>query len=290
MSRVTYQPSGKLHWGWLALWSALPFAVAIFLGALTYGALRLGILFLLVAGLLAGSLIGGANWMAVRGAHCRGRVPAAFVGVIAALLYFVAYFQAGIVRDLGWAGIARFDLLPAYVQMRMESDLVISNNLPTPKKDRRPNPRTNWGLMAFDALIVTGLAMLYSGAAAMRPYCESQQSWLKSKMIYCRGDYYGDLRRRINAGPVVSSLGDLERVTAREPGDLILMLYYCPHVRYPERPVEMYMALGEYQGERDQVMLRGKIWNLPQMELYPREFDVACRLFDVPAPPAPEVG
>lgn len=283
--RPVYRPSGKFRWGSLVLWSPIPFAAAISLGALTNGAYWAGILAVLVSGLLAGSLIGGACWLALHGAHCRNRFPAAGIGVIAAVIYFVAYFQAGIVHEYGWKGAARFDLLPAYIQMRLESDILISNNVYARKKKPQPDPKANLALLALDVLIVMGLSVLYSVTAVQRPYCESQLAWLKSKMIYCRGDYLGDLRRRMYAGPVVSSLGDLERVTNAEPGDLILMLYYCRRVNFPGRPVEMYLALGQYSGERDKVMLRGRIWNLPQLELFPREFDVVFRLFDVPPPP-----
>src|SRR5437764_2180150 len=118
----TYRASGRVRWLVFLPGVALTLATAVFMAWCLHLLFEAGYYFLIVAPLIASFPVAGVLYAAVSLGHCRNRIVAGAVGVLAALVLSVGHFYFDLVEDFGWANAARIDALPHYINRRMQTD------------------------------------------------------------------------------------------------------------------------------------------------------------------------
>lgn len=247
MSRAVYRPSGKLHWGLFALWSALTVAGGALLGLIAFALISWGIYILTIFSAVAGVAIGGLSYCAVRNGHCRNATAAVLVAIFAIAIYFCSYYYAGFVADLGLAKMTRAELFPSYVQQRMENDL---NGVPV-KNDKfgiKPVLWENWGFFAGEFAAASLFAIWGSYFAATSPYREDASQWMAKKSVQVRGVSASGLRNALASDSVEDLLRSCELFATAQPGGMMLTLYYLTQSQGPASPLPMYLSFGDISG------------------------------------------
>src|SRR5262249_27396553 len=146
MSSVTstpsagYTASGQCDWLKL-LTIALPVSLlaAFALAAALMMAFIEGFYFFIVVPLIAGALLGAVAAGTFRFAHCRSPYAAAVLGFLLGTIMFLGYFHADFVHRVGWRGLNRIDLLPRFIEARMNHD-VIKDMHDVRNRKQRPIP------------------------------------------------------------------------------------------------------------------------------------------------------
>lgn len=274
--RGSYRPSGQLILSQFVLWSLATCAAAVLLGLIAFGLFLAGFYLVFIVPCVAAAGIGAANHLAVIKSHCRNYWAPTFAGLIAAVLFFVAYFQAGIVYELGVEGAVRIDLLPAYVQARMESDVI--GDVAQHADGKQPVAWENWGLCALEMLFVSAISIIVGRKAVGNPYCEAQDEWMSVATVICKGPTYVEFVNRLMEGPAVETFESLQPVIMTEPGALYLRVFYCERRKYPNRPTQMFLTIGGLIEKKESTPVVGPAAKGGALELFPEEFPVVGRL------------
>jgi hypothetical protein len=147
--------------------------------------------FIVVAPLLAGLLTGGGLLILVAWSKCRNRGLATVLGLVAGLVTFLGYYQFCLVRDsgMGLQLLTRVDLLPQYIQFRLQNDIVEEVG-PNPAKVA-PGPRAGQSIMnsflfVFELLCCVFPAALAANQRAGRAFSPASDRWMKKESISFR--------------------------------------------------------------------------------------------------------
>jgi hypothetical protein len=180
-----YRPSGRLRpFEFFAGTAAV--LVTSALGALALHLAFVGGFYLVaVAPFLAalpavGLLVGTVAW-----SHCRNRVAAGLVGLVATVAISLGHYHADLLGLIGWQNYSRVDLLPRYIWLRLQTDqLVHPGDRAAPA--RRPGPADavfNGLAAALETGMVAGILLLPACRRASRAYCEEHGCWMQVQTI-----------------------------------------------------------------------------------------------------------
>jgi len=177
--RERYRNSGGFKPAHLLLWGLIAGAVAIALGVVLHLAYMRGVYIILIAPLLAGALLAGIVYLAVRQSHCRNRWMAGLVGLIAGLLLYLSYYHSGLVEIAGLQNAHRVDVLPKYIQMRLQTDIVADVGRPVdPNANRQGEFWMNSLLFLLELALVCMTSVGLGIHRAVQPYSEVSGEWM----------------------------------------------------------------------------------------------------------------
>lgn len=189
--REQYSPSGGVGWLRLLIWGTLALAVSAGLGIVLHQAYVHGFYIIVMAPLVAGVAAAGMVFLAVRQGHCRNRVVAGLLGLVAGMVTYFGYYHTGLVSVIGVRNVGRVDLLPKYIQLRLKNDVVEDIGKP-------PNPQGGKADIfgnGFLFLIELGMLCAFTTAVGIQrarvPYSEVSGRWMmEQRGIYPAG--YGN--------------------------------------------------------------------------------------------------
>jgi hypothetical protein len=200
--RRFYQRTGNVNWVRFLPWMFAAFLVSGILACLLNLAIHSGFYFIIIIPMLAGLIMGGTLFLAVQGGHCRSRMVAGICGALMGTSVYLGYFHAGLVGIIGIQNIARVDLLPRYIQFRMNSDQIRHDDRPnvtgyrsdgkkrasaddeeTPAPDGSPiQSLGHWCLFAMEFGLILFLACGFAIGRAKKAYCERCQDWMEQEL------------------------------------------------------------------------------------------------------------
>jgi len=249
LNRETYVPSGRVNWGKLVLWFVLTLPFPLAAGWLLFRILHWGMYVLIVVPLFAGLLTAGGTWMTVWLSKCRNRWAGAAAGVVAGLIAFLSYYQFDYADAVGLDQIYRVDQLPAYIQLRVESDQVlklpnIAPIRPAAVPARAPNVAFNWLRFALDGVCVLFMPMFAGWTRARKPFSEQLQRWFYEYNVTITGATAREMADILQDDDP-DALADAARPTGINPLPLVdqgqLRLYYIPYE--PATPVYLTVSV-----------------------------------------------
>src|SRR5579884_1208994 len=180
--RECYWPSGRLSGPLLFRRGLVALAIAGGSGVVLGAVRPAGFSLFLLAPLLASLVPLVAVAVAVRTAHCRNRLAAGALGVVAGLVLYLCSYQTEFARVAGLRNAYRVDRLPAYMQQRMRMNGAVAAllaNGPQPGMNPAGVVTVNWVMfgaeLAAICLILAGTGVRCAGL----PYNESAQRWLR---------------------------------------------------------------------------------------------------------------
>lgn len=190
--RSQYTPDGQMAWSRLPL-LALPIVTALLTGLLLAWLFHAGWYLLFLTALLAAGIVCCSTWLTVHLLRCRIPKLAAFIGLLAGSVAYLSYFYFDMVAQFGPNAIARVDMVPEYIHLRMQNDVQedVGGGLPN-RKARKPNVMMNWFTFGYEALMIVGCAVEVARRAAWRAWDPKLNCWMKREDV------------RINAGGQVA--------------------------------------------------------------------------------------
>jgi hypothetical protein len=130
--------------------------------------------------LAGGGLLAGVLYALVGWAHCRNSWLAAVVGVLAGLIAYLGYYQFCLMDLLppgvGW----RVDLLPKFIAMRMQTDVV--EDVAKPQMNQQPKKPVafmNYFAFGMELLMVVGTATTAAWIRSRQAYCTELGRWMR---------------------------------------------------------------------------------------------------------------
>lgn len=226
--------------------------------------------------------VGLAGYLAVGFGHCRNRVVAGTLGVLAALVFHAGYFHADLVNQKGRATLTRLDMLPEFIATRMANDGIRINNQLLPRSELY-----NWFYSSVELLVIS----LLVGAAAVyrsqKAYCESCHRWMRSIGLQAKPGASTDIAEALDTGDWSDVPITIGQMSAFARARSWLDFEYCPGAREKGSGCAAYLTLKEFTGstEPQQVLMA-------QGRLEPDELDAiagrvaALAFLRVSAPPA----
>ena len=125
LPETTYRRSGKVNWLRLAPYTIVMLGVTVLMAYVLYRAFAAGWYYFIAIPAVLSLPVGLAAYIAVAGGHCRNQLVAMFAGAIAGLVLYLGYFHLHFVSLTGRQALTRVDLLPRFIQFRMQTDVVV---------------------------------------------------------------------------------------------------------------------------------------------------------------------
>lgn len=292
-SRPQYRPSGKVRWAAFLPWTALALAVSIGMGCALHAAYYNGFYAVALAPAVASLPVLGLGYLSVGLGQCRSRSVAVAFGLAAAVLLYGTYFHAGLVQLLGVQHLHKLDLLPGYVEFRMNTDVLRDkrverpqNNVPRPAD--RPNVYANVAFSAFDLLIIIVAVTPLAWKRAVRPYCETHQRWMIEESATFAHGSGPLLARALHTGSPAAWAGFSPPRSPTTSPHTAVYAYYCPANASSADPCPVYVSVNEVDKVKKQwntgrFVGRGR-WLLDRCELSPTEVAALVPIFPALAP------
>jgi hypothetical protein len=212
-SRPVYRPSGKVRWGRFFQLSLLTLFIAAILAVALDLLYASGHYLIMLAPLVAALPVAGVLGAAVYFGHCRSPLTGALLGFLASVLLYGGMFQAGIAREFGWDSVWRVDLLPAYVNYRLHTDVQQDVGHGSYRKDERPPVGMNVFMFVLESGIVLTMLVIAGTQRSRRAYCEACGRWKSRDVVFYDAGNGGAWRDAINgAGTIASVMGMLKPI------------------------------------------------------------------------------
>lgn len=173
-----------------AAWHLLPIAIGLSLIAAVGVAWIMEFLFLVgwylivLVPFLCGLAMGGIVVLMVVWSRCRNCWMAAAIGVLVGVVCYLGYYGWGMKNDLPANVPWRLDILPAYIEFRMENDIqqdVGGAHGPQPKK---PSAFLNWFTFFWEFAVIVGITGSAGWTWARRAYCVELGRWMRRETAY----------------------------------------------------------------------------------------------------------
>ncbi|HEY7326847.1 MAG TPA: hypothetical protein VH592_04365 [Gemmataceae bacterium] len=135
------------------------------------------IILLPVAG---GAALAGVLYVLVGWTHCRNYWLAGSIGVLVGLIAYLGYYHLCLMDLLPPGNAWRVDVLPKYIQLRMQTDVAEEVGKPRLNpQGKKPFAPLNYFGFACELLMVVGLAASFSWNRARRAYCMELGQWMQ---------------------------------------------------------------------------------------------------------------
>ncbi len=246
-------------------------SIALFVGWLLYVFHLFSIYFVIIvpaaAGFLAGFLLRGLiGW-----SKCRNIAFATFLGLVVGAVTFLSGYHFSMVHQFGPVGpllIHRIDLLPDYIQFRLQNDVVGDANANPAKPPAKPNSIENTLLFAWEFLTCMIIGAVFARLRAMRAFSPDSDRWMNRESIS-----FGQ-----GAGPMLAEALDhdaLEKALPHAPRarefqkDTHLILEYSSDGSPFDEPV--YLTIAEFGPFKLRSMGTNRYYLLRQVELTTKE-------------------
>jgi hypothetical protein len=176
----------------------------------------------------------------------------------AALVLYVGFFHAGLVREVGLDALLRLDLLPEFIAQHMNRDAMFGVH--------RILPRGVVFSCLYSAIELPIVFLIIAVPAYFRSqfaFCESCGRWMRSIVFHTNAGLCAHLANALEDG----ALSDLPQIVGR--GTMFGQHFaafefeYCTGLREPGRRCAAYLTLKEFSGipeEPTTLMSQGRLW------------------------------
>jgi hypothetical protein len=179
---------------------------------------------------LAGCLIGGGLTLIVGWAHCRNRWLAAGVGVLAAVISYVGYYECCFLHDAPPQFAGRIDLLPRYIALRMKTDVAEDvGRAVDQKKPRDSNVYLNWFTSSFELLCVVGICVAFAWNRARRAYCQELEQWMRREKAILPSNAWRAILAALEAGQLEKFVANTPKGSDAQTACHLVLEYVEPH-------------------------------------------------------------
>lgn len=182
-ARNQYTPDGQMKWGRFPL-LLLPLPGGLLTGMLLTFLFHVGWYLIVLASLFAGGLLALSMWLAVRWAACRIPWLAGLVGLFAGVIAYSSYFYFDMVVQIGPNAAVHPELLPDYIQFRMENDVQedVGGGVPN-RNPPKPSVFMNWLTFVYESLIIIVMAVECGRRTAWRAHDAELDCWMKREEV-----------------------------------------------------------------------------------------------------------
>jgi hypothetical protein len=131
--------------------------------------------------ILAGLALAAALYLLVTWTHCRNRWLACGVGISAGLIAFLGYYYLCLIQILPPGNATRFDLLPRYILLRLQHDVVDDDvgRAQPPNVQKEPSIGLNAFAFLGELALIAGFPAIVAWRRARRAYCEELKQWMR---------------------------------------------------------------------------------------------------------------
>jgi hypothetical protein len=244
--------------------------VLVISGGLAYVlhfALIHGFYYIFIVPALAALIVAGFELLAISRGHCRSRVAAILLGVIAGLFLYLGHYYVGMIELVGPRSAFKLALLPRYIALRMSTQSTDDEHVAGRRQANQPAGQPNVQVVIFDDKLLVvqksdregfnwftfvlefGTVLLITiGVVRFRgrkPYCEACHDWTKQDLAFLPAG---------NGRAVADALGSGALTwVAQMPAAMIgpnaaytaLAVEYCPSVEGQASPCPVYFSVKE---------------------------------------------
>ena len=178
-ARRPYRVSGRVRWATFLPLAALALAVAVGMGFLLHAANKAGWYLIVIAPIIAAVPVAALVILAVNLGQCRNRAIGGLLGLVAGVVLYLSYYEAGLIDMVGPLALERLDILPNYIWFRLQTD-VIQDAKPgkNPAGGPQPSVGMNIGTFALELVILATLTTTSGLNRARKPFDEARRRWL----------------------------------------------------------------------------------------------------------------
>lgn len=236
-ARKSYLSSGKINWVRFIPWAALAWVSSAVLAVLLYFLYHWGFYFVVIVPLVVSLGVAGMVSLAVKKGHCRSRMVAGLLGLIAGITLYLGYYYVGMVGALGIESASHFDLLPRYIYFRMATDVVRDANAPDREKDKPEdepkagNSIMNWFIFTLEFGFVLAFACGAGIRRSSKSYCEQCQQWMNREVTLFKPEIGPGLVEALRIGSVQSLAALFTSPQKVGMPQTAAALDYCPSIK-----------------------------------------------------------
>ncbi|MCP4246363.1 MAG: hypothetical protein GY778_04870 [bacterium] len=228
-----YRPSGRVDTSAFGLWAAVTVLASGALAVVLYLLYRVGFYFVGIVPLLMALGLSGMVFLVVSRGRCRNRTWAVLPGLVGGAFMYVGYYHVDMVTWLGVGRAHRVDLLPSFINLRMNTDVVGDPTLTGMEDDQEyeaPDPvkvAFNWVFFSLELGLCTLLPALAGWLRAERPFCEGCGKWMSQSLAHFDRSAAATIAEAVQQGRVCEVV-NLPKVVpqARQPAT-ILAVAHC---------------------------------------------------------------
>lgn len=244
--RPSYRPSGRVNLPVFLPLAGLALGVAVGMGFALAKAFHNGLFFVVMTPLVLGLPVAGAVWAAVTGGGCRNRVVGGLLGLAAGLVYFLSHYQFDLAHQLGNRWLTRVDILPAYIELRVKTD--VSRKVGA-KDDAGGQPRAGdtadlvfrWLKFGLEGLAAVLPALAAGFGPAGKPFSERHRRWLIAHPVKLPADAAEPITAAVRDGDPADLNAAFDPAAAPDPRrHTLLTVEYVPGE--PDSPVYLTVA------------------------------------------------
>jgi hypothetical protein len=280
-----YRASGKVRWIRFVPFSALALAVSFGMAWCLHLLFVWGYYILVFAPLVASIPVLIFLSAAVVGGHCRCRIAAGGLGLLAAAVLCLGHFHADVISVVGWQQAHRLDLLPRYINFRMKTDVqvdVIRGNRNAPAVQGPDIGRTvmNWFVFVLEFGMVAGISIAVAVSSAGRVYCDAHQRWYRQEEIRCQPGMARPITEALEMENLVAVASEIQVLPRLKIPCCVVKLEYCPEsLSNPELPEPIYLSVNEIDTSRRKTWRSDNPTLAKQWELSKEALAVFVRFF-----------
>ncbi len=266
-SRAVYRPSGKVNWFKFLPALVVSSGAAMVMAWCLSWAFQKGLYLIAVAPMIA-SLVVVVVWLrALRWSHCRNRMVATVVSFMLALLLYLGYYHVGLVQLAGVQNAHRINVLPRYVQLRMQTDVArnVGDAIGGFSAERQPDrigQALNWFCFGAEILLVIGVFVVLAPLFVSQAYCERCGRWMKSEALKLppgAGELVWDA---LQGGRYADVHEHLARTSSHTTIGCAVEVEHCPACAAEERSQAAYLTVKDVcsPGTREPVAAKVISW------------------------------
>jgi len=230
--REKYISDGKFHWWTLPFLIVGALITSVLAAVLLRFAFANGFYLIILAPLFAGGIVGGATALMVGLTHCRNQWVAGGIGLLAGLLTFPGYYAACILGEVPagfWpnAIVMMPQLLPEYIQFRVESD-VVEEVGKARQNQAPPSPVMNWILFGAEWLLLTAVATGIPHTRARQAYSPELKIWMRRETALLPPFHQQRLQYVLETGTLAQYLSETPAGTDVQKSTQLILEYAFP--------------------------------------------------------------
>lgn len=276
-ARTYYQADGAVDWGRVPRFALISLAAALVGAWLLNYLLNLGFyMTLLVPGIIA-ALVGCVVWWQCGAIHCRNGKVAAGIGFLCGLVFYLGYFQAGLMEHLPLEEAWRVDLLPKYIHLRMLSDTT-RDRRGRGEVERPASPVKNYLFFVGELLLCAAIPTVMGLMRAERPYSSAFGCWLKRETRLLEMGHVEALERALLAGNLHEYLAGVPTTVNTDKACAVHLDYVNePNVSPLSQPA--YLSVEDKADRKDQKLVIHETLLGKPLELAPQELQSIASFF-----------
>jgi hypothetical protein len=225
-----YRPSGKVKWFRFLALSTVSLAVAFGMAWCLHVVFNSGWYIVVVAPVISSLPVLITLAAAVGSGHCRSRLAAGILGCLTAAVLYLGHFHADIISVIGWENAHRLDILPRYINFRMQTDVhvdVVRGNRNVARGADAVRTVLNWSAFTLEFGMLTGLCVAVAVSLASRAYCEEHRKWYRREEIRCQPGIARPITEALETNTMSELAGQIDPLPGVKLPCCAVKIEYC---------------------------------------------------------------